>query len=150
MIDKKQAMKLEARPINCGTGHCSCIECVSGITYPWPSKNLSPNARVHWSVKSKATKSLRRIAHLLTLEAGWRGVDWEGDVLVSVIFFPPDKRARDIDNMLSSSKAIFDGLADALGVNDKRFIFNISASEQIGGYVKVNISRPYVHNHQIL
>ena len=35
MSDKKQAMKLEAdpRPINCGTGHCSCIECV--IEQPW-------------------------------------------------------------------------------------------------------------------
>ena len=123
---------------------------MSGITYPWPLKSLSPNARVHWSIKSKATKNMRRAAHLLTLEAGWRGVEWEGDILISVIFFPPDKRARDIDNMFSSSKAIFDGLADALGVNDKRFVFNISASNQIGGYVKVNISRPHVYNYKIM
>ena len=141
MIDKKQAMKLEARPINCGTGHCSCIECVSGITYPWPSKALSPNARVHWSVKSKATKSLRRVAHVLTLEAGWRGVDWEGDVHLWIDYYPPDRRARDQDNMIAASKAIFDGLADALSVNDKRFRLHPYVKDEIGGMIKIRISK---------
>lgn len=110
------------------------------ITFPWPPAVLSPNARVHWSVKSKAVKALRRICHLLTLEAGIRGVDWEGDIHLWIDYYPPDRRARDQDNMISASKAIFDGLADAMSVNDKRFRLHPYVKDQIGGMVKVRIT----------
>ena len=36
-------------------------------------------------------------------------------------FCPPDRRARDLDGLLSSCKASLDGVAHALGVNDARF-----------------------------
>ena len=40
-----------------------------------------------------------------------------------IIVLPwPDKRHRDADNAISSLKAHFDGIAEALGVNDKRFL----------------------------
>ena len=110
------------------------------VTLPWPPKEVSPNARVHWSVKSKAAKALRKAAHILTLEAGIRGVDWEGDIHLFVDYFPPDKRARDQDNMISASKALFDGLADAMGVNDKRFRLHPYVKDEVGGMVKVRIT----------
>ena len=40
---------------------------------------------------------------------------------VSIVFVSPDKRHRDLDNCLAAAKAQLDGIADALGVNDKRF-----------------------------
>ena len=118
---------------------------MSGITYPWPSKSLSPNARVHWSVKSKATKSLRKAANVLTLEAGWCGVDWDGDIHLWIDYYPPDRRARDQDNMIAASKALFDGLADALGVNDKRFRLHPWVKDDIGGMIKIRITKGPEH-----
>lgn len=111
------------------------------VTLPWMPKALNPNQRGHWSVKSKAAKAYRRTCHLLTLEAGLRGVDWEGDIHVWIDFFPPDRRHRDQDNMIASCKALFDGLADALSVNDKRFRLHPYVKEEIGGMVKVRITR---------
>ncbi len=36
-------------------------------------------------------------------------------------FYPPDRRHRDDDNMIGSMKAARDSIAEALGVNDRRF-----------------------------
>jgi crossover junction endodeoxyribonuclease RusA len=42
--------------------------------------------------------------------------------------------------MLAAIKSGIDGIADALGVNDRRFVFKINRSDEIGGMVKVRIS----------
>ena len=110
------------------------------VTLPWMPKALNPNQRGHWSVKSKAAKAYRRTCHLLTLEAGLRGVDWEGDIHVWIDFYPPDRRQRDDDNMIAAFKSGRDGLADALGVNDKRFRIHPYVKDQIGGMVKVRLT----------
>jgi CPA2 family monovalent cation:H+ antiporter-2 len=43
-----------------------------------------------------------------------------GDVDVSVIFYPPDRRRRDLDNCYSMCKAYQDGIFQALGLDDSR------------------------------
>jgi len=40
---------------------------------------------------------------------------------ITVRIYPPDNRHRDADNAFASCKAMLDGLADAMGVNDRRF-----------------------------
>lgn len=47
--------------------------------------------------------------------------DAEGSIALTITFVPPDRRQRDHDNMIASTKALQDGIADALGVNDRRF-----------------------------
>lgn len=42
-------------------------------------------------------------------------------VMVALTFVPPDRRHRDLDNLLASMKSGLDGLADSMGVNDSRF-----------------------------
>lgn len=97
------------------------------IVLPWPDKKLSPNyrSRSHWPVTA-AKKAARDAAHILTtisiplsdkkaIAAG------EGSIPMTVTFYPPDKRHRDDDNMVGSFKSLRDGIADALGVNDRRF-----------------------------
>lgn len=111
------------------------------VTLPWPPSGLSPNARLHWSAKAKAAKAYRMTCFTLALEAGLRGVDWEGDIHLWIDFYPPDRRHRDDDNMISSFKSGRDGLADALGVNDKRFRIHPYVKDQVGGYVKVRITQ---------
>ena len=110
------------------------------ITFPWPHKDLSPNARVHWAVKAKRAKAQRMAAFSLTLESKAR-IDWDGDIHVWIDFFQPDRRERDQDNMLSACKSTLDGMAEALGVNDKRFRLHPYVRDGIGGMVKVTLTR---------
>lgn len=98
------------------------------ITLPWPDRKLSPNARVHWRAKAPVTAKARKDAALATYAAlgcGLRTVRdalaGEGKIPLEVRFYPPDRRHRDDDSMVSSFKAARDGIADALGVNDRRF-----------------------------
>lgn len=45
----------------------------------------------------------------------------EGDIEIHVRFVPPDQRS-DRTNYSNRLKPVFDGIADALKVNDRRFI----------------------------
>lgn len=94
------------------------------IELPWPPRGLSPNAREHWSAKSAGLKAPDSDKILLVLE-----------------FVPNDKRSRDDDNLLASFKAGRDGLADALGIDDSRFVTQFRMSEEIikGGVVRVSL-----------
>ena len=47
--------------------------------------------------------------------------DDDGPIPVRITFYPPDARRRDDDNMIGSFRAARDGIADALGVDDRRF-----------------------------
>lgn len=98
------------------------------IVLPWPSKDLSPNARMHWAPKSAAKKKAREDAAVATYAAMMHGARetrqaYAGDHIlpVRITFYPPDKRRRDDDNMVGSFKAARDGIADALAVDDRRF-----------------------------
>jgi len=114
------------------------------VTLPWPSKDLSPNARVHWSKKAKAAKAYREACYWLTYDVNMAGgidLPTPGCKLnLWLTFYPPDRRARDDDNMIASFKSGRDGLAAALGIDDKRFISHIEVSDQIGGMVKVRVT----------
>lgn len=90
------------------------------ISIPWPSRTLHPNARPHWAAKAKAVKKARNDAAWCAREAGIRRGDPDIPQVpkVTAIFSPPDKRPRDLDSMLASLKAAFDGIADAMGVDD--------------------------------
>jgi len=57
-------------------------------------------------------------------------------------FYPPDRRHRDDDGLLSSLKAARDGIADALGIDDNRFVSHPLVREEVrkGGEVVVTIT----------
>jgi crossover junction endodeoxyribonuclease RusA len=90
-----------------------------------PPRALSPNARIHWAPKAKAAAKFRSAARLATFAAmsqaersrvatattiGYRiRVSWE----------PRRVGLRDEDNVLASCKAAIDGIADALGIDDR-------------------------------
>jgi len=61
---------------------------------------------------------------------------------VKITFYPPDKRHRDADNMIASMKAGFDGVADALKVDDKLFRPTFVFSDEVKGMVKFEIEFP--------
>lgn len=121
-----------------GSGSAQIME----IMLPWPPRNLSPNSRVHWAVRSRATKTYRETCHWIALSSGVR-IDWEGEIHLWITMYPPDRRRRDDDNVMSSCKGLRDGVADALGVDDSRFRAHPWLSDEVikGGAVKVRFSR---------
>lgn len=93
------------------------------VTCSGPDPALSPNARVHWAKLRKAKAAARREARALTWKA-FVDVDDGGDITGVTIrrtFYRPTKRVADIDNLEASTKSMADGIADALGVNDRLF-----------------------------
>ena len=107
----------------------------------WPEKVLSPNARGHWSSRARAVKSARLAAWIRARVAIGRNRPSWGKVAVSVEFCPPDKRRRDMDNLIASMKASFDGIADAIGIDDRHFIPTYAMGEPVkGGLVRVSLS----------
>jgi crossover junction endodeoxyribonuclease RusA len=116
---------------------------VKELVLPWPDRRLHPNARVHWKAKSPVTKAARSTAHLLALEAGWHRVELPaGKLHVWIDFYPPDRRRRDDDGLLASMKAARDGIADALKVDDNRFVSHPQLMDEVrpGGQVVVRIT----------
>lgn len=113
------------------------------IILPWPSRDLHPNSRCHWAVKAKATRIARAQAYALAVKAGSAGINLpDGRVHCFWDFYPPDRRKRDDDGLLSSVKAARDGLADALGIDDSRFVSHPYIREETrkGGGVRVRIT----------
>lgn len=92
------------------------------IELAWPPAILSGHAKGNgrWA-KIAATKKHREWARLATLAAGDIVIPISGDILASVTFYPPDRRG-DRTNYPNRMKPIWDGIADALGVNDRRFL----------------------------
>jgi crossover junction endodeoxyribonuclease RusA len=94
------------------------------VLLPWPPKELSPNARVNWR-KLRGPQSpgerYKQTAWALCKEARLTVAPGDGWISLFITFSPPDRRRRDIDNMLASLKSGLDGIALALGVDDQRF-----------------------------
>lgn len=113
---------------------------MTAISLPWPDAKLSPNWRGHWARKAPVTKRARAAAWAATKAAGAR-VEHDGPVALRVTFHAPDRRHRDRDNCIAACKAYMDGLADGLGVNDRRFQPTYAWGEPIkGGAVVVTLA----------
>ena len=88
------------------------------LKLPFPVRDLSPNARVHWRKRAAVVAAFRE-------ECGWTAVtdypksSWNGDwplrapVEATVTFVVPDRRRRDLDNLCAMLKPAWDGLVDA-------------------------------------
>lgn len=93
---------------------------IGAVTLSWPDKILLPNQRSHWAPKARAAKKARMDAAWATRVAGFLPV--KADALrITCVFFPPDKRHRDVDGMLSSLKPALDGISDAIGIDDSKW-----------------------------
>lgn len=117
------------------------------IELPWPSSALSPNARVHWRARSVAAKKARNEAFLLAKSVGLVApqVPPGSRITLELDLFPPDARKRDDDNVISAFKASRDGLAQAMGLDDRLFktVCTLHHDQPVrGGRVNVRLSAP--------
>lgn len=88
------------------------------IELPWPSHTLNPNNTSHWRVKAKVKQAQKDIAYAAAKAVPPPKVT---PVHLKFIFYPPDKRKRDLDNLLASMKAACDGISYAWEINDSQF-----------------------------
>ena len=106
------------------------------VILPWPPKELSPNARQHWAKLARAKKAYR-LACAWQAKAQGAGRIEADKLHLSLTFYPPTRRAYDLDNALARMKAGLDGLADVLGVDDSRWSLSVARADSVGGYVQV-------------
>ncbi len=99
------------------------------VTLSLPPKALTPNARPHWAAKARAVQAYRGEAFLMARRAvagvGNGGQWWAKvgtEIMVRSTFWFRVNRRRDRDNAQASLKSALDGIAEAMGVDDSRFI----------------------------
>ena len=109
------------------------------ITLPWPSTALSPNTRQHWGKLAAAKKAYRAACAWTAKEQGAGRIDAQR-LHLTITFYPPNRRAHDLDNCLARLKSGLDGLADVLGVDDKNWTLTISKADAVGGFVRVEVA----------
>lgn len=95
------------------------------VELPWPDASLAPNRKNgrHWTavhgIKGKRVAGARMLTMLAMQQAGYTPPP--GALAMKATFCPPDKRRRDLDNLLAAMKPDFDGISQALGVDDQHF-----------------------------
>lgn len=101
------------------------------IELPFPPAILSghTDGKGRWA-KIAATKKHREWARLATLAACVKAPDGTGDIRVSMTFYPPDRRGDRV-NYPNRVKPYWDGIADALKVNDRRFLPSYHFAEPV-------------------
>lgn len=116
------------------------------IVLPWPDRVLHPNARPHWHTKAKAAKFAREQGYLLARMAGCTSASfagYDGKLHLFIDYYAKTRNYPDADGCLSSSKSWIDGISDALGVNDRRFVFHPFVKDEThkGGKVCIRITK---------
>jgi hypothetical protein len=109
------------------------------IELPWPPSSLSGHAKGHWRSKSDPTAKHRAWAKAATLAAQIAAPEGAGDIRVAVTFYPPDNRGDRV-NYPNRIKPYWDGIADALKVNDKRFLPAYYFAEPVQGPGRVVVT----------
>lgn len=93
------------------------------IKIPFPAAELMPNRKNghHWAKTNAAKVEAKRTAYMLA-RFGGHNLEFNREFLpLSLVFYMPDRRRRDADNLLAACKPALDGIAAALGVDDSRF-----------------------------
>lgn len=110
------------------------------LVIKWPPAELNPNSRTHWSTKGRIAAAYRQYCYDVAKQQPAMEIAPGLDIVVRTTFSPPDRRNRDVDNMLASFKSGLDGIAEALGVNDSRFRIHIEKDLPIKhGMIQVEV-----------
>jgi len=67
---------------------------------------------------------------------------YDGKLHLWIDYYPKTRNYPDSDNCLSASKAYLDGIADALGINDRRFVHHPFVKDETrnGGQIVIRIT----------
>lgn len=98
------------------------------VALPFPDSTFSPNARVHYKPAARKRAAARLEAAwaakaALGLSHPWVKDPPRGPIRVRLFWIPKARHRYDRDNLLARMKPYLDGIADALGVDDRLFRF---------------------------
>lgn len=117
------------------------------LILPWPDPILSPNSRTHRRKRQEAIIQARNDAYVLTTnlcniyDHGTFQILLGAAAQLNLVFSPPVRWRRDLDNCLASIKPFLDGVCLALRIDDSQ-IQEISLSwgpVVKGGAVKLSL-----------
>lgn len=110
------------------------------LDLPYPHKALWPNGRFHWAAKAREVKKHKNWAFMSARQKPLPTFA-DGKVPVRLVVHPkatgplPDK-----DNCIAALKAYQDGIAAAIGIDDKHFAApTVEFSDRRTGRFKVEI-----------
>lgn len=111
------------------------------IVLPWP-----PSVNHYWRRSKNGMMHISAEGLAFREAVGWNAVQQKapkqltGDLIVDIEAFMPDRRRRDLDNIL---KALLDALTHAgVWLDDSQIVdLRIRKAKTIGGMVKVKISQ---------
>jgi len=89
------------------------------LRFPWPDSRFSPNSRKAHRYLADVRSVARLAGEIITRDAGIT-VPTIGALCWRLVFCPPDRRKRDLDNLYSSFKSTCDGIFQALQTDDSR------------------------------
>jgi crossover junction endodeoxyribonuclease RusA len=112
----------------------------------WPDQAVSPNTGAHFMTKHRAKKKIRADTKYAVMEV-LRKADHQlpdGVVTLKVLFRPSARSRSDKDNLIATFKAYQDGIADALGIDDRKFDsdFQMAQRQGLRGSVLVTATWP--------
>jgi crossover junction endodeoxyribonuclease RusA len=114
------------------------------VELPWPPSALRPNAASpgNWRKKQVAAKLYKSVCLIEIKEQGLSAYLGGSDKLhMTLRFCPPDRRRRDMDNLLAQMKQAIDAVSETIGVDDCYFNFTLMRGEPVkGGSVSVTIT----------
>lgn len=96
------------------------MNCGVLIELPWPPASLSGHNNGAWYNKDRIVATHRAWAFHAARASGFKAPE-TGDIRIHFRFVPPDNRSDRL-NYANRIKAYADGIAEALGINDKRFL----------------------------
>lgn len=115
------------------------------LELPYPHKALWPNGRAHYQAKARETKKHRDWA--ISLARGQLPVCFQHNGEPIPIHITVSGKAKgplpDADNCSASAKAYLDGIAFALGVNDRNFqapVVDYLDARQSRFYIRVGVA----------
>jgi crossover junction endodeoxyribonuclease RusA len=89
------------------------------ITVPWPSARLHSHNKGNWRAKSREVRRVRMMSKTATEDAMGLirkvQVEWPPmqQAILTIDFYAPDNRRRDVLNLCQSLKPVIDGVVDA-------------------------------------
>lgn len=97
------------------------------VELPWPDRILSPNARAHYMKVAQAKSAYSATCFWLTKATIRDPIEDRRHLRIT--FHPPDRKRRDLDNMLASIKYGLDGFSRGLGVDDFEWSLTITRGQ---------------------
>lgn len=111
------------------------------VVLPWPDSALLPNRKngQHWASYQKQKANARALGFYSTRQQNVT-LFVNTPAHLKIVFYAPDKRKRDLDNLLAAMKPSLDGIAKALNMDDSLFrpiTIDLRHDQEKKGFVEV-------------